>query len=114
MTSLWTYANPARFLQVTQPVAPWLLGAAGALLAVGLAWGFFGTPPDARQGAAVTNTAASSGIADTSPRPTTTERMSPPAPTRSRYSRTISQKRGSAATTSAPSRPRPPPPWASS
>ena len=53
MTSLWTYANPARFLQVTQPVAPWLLAGALALTGAGLAWGFFGTPPDARQGAAV-------------------------------------------------------------
>lgn len=43
MASLWTYANPSRFLQATQPVAPWLLGAALAVTAAGLLWGFFGT-----------------------------------------------------------------------
>lgn len=51
--SLWEYANPRRFVAVTTPVLPWAFGAAGACLLVGLAWGFFLTPDDYRQGSTV-------------------------------------------------------------
>ena len=51
--SLWDYANPVRFMRLSGRVLPvaWALAAAG--IGVGLAWGFFGTPDDYRQGSTV-------------------------------------------------------------
>ncbi|MEM1267304.1 MAG: heme ABC transporter permease [Pseudomonadota bacterium] len=51
--SIWRYANPAEFMRVTEPVVPWLWGLTAASLAVGLGWGFFGTPDDYQQGSTV-------------------------------------------------------------
>ncbi|OSP56275.1 heme ABC transporter permease CcmC [Pseudoruegeria sp. SK021] len=51
--SLWEYANPKRFMQISAAVLPWVAGFGGVCLAVGLIWGFFGTPEDYRQGATV-------------------------------------------------------------
>ncbi|RVT84168.1 heme ABC transporter permease [Rhodobacteraceae bacterium CCMM004] len=51
--SLWTYANPAKFMAFTRPVLPVLWGLAAAALGVGLIWGFFFTPDDFRQGSTV-------------------------------------------------------------
>ncbi len=51
--SLWSYANPVRFMGATRPLVP-ILGAVAALcLVVGLSWGFFFTPDDYRQGSTV-------------------------------------------------------------
>ena len=51
--SLWSYANPVKFLTLSARVQPvlWLLSL--CLVAVGLIWGFFGTPDDFRQGSTV-------------------------------------------------------------
>lgn len=51
--SIWSYANPVKFLTLSARVQPvlWLL--ALAFVATGLIWGFFGTPEDYRQGATV-------------------------------------------------------------
>lgn len=51
--SLWEYANPRKFLTTSERVLPWLWGLAGLCLVVGLIWGFFYTPNEARQGATV-------------------------------------------------------------
>ena len=51
--SLWEYANPKRFMGWTAPVMPWIFGAAALFLVTGLAWGFFFTPDDYRQGSTV-------------------------------------------------------------
>jgi heme exporter protein C len=51
--SLWDYANPKRFVDTTTPALPWLFGAAGACLVVGLGWGFFLTPEAQRFGSSV-------------------------------------------------------------
>lgn len=51
--SLWDYANPRRFMQVSARVLPWSAGLTALLMAAGLAWGFFLTPDDFRQGASV-------------------------------------------------------------
>ena len=51
--SLWEYANPTRFMRVSGAALPWLWGLTAACLATGLAWGFFFTPDDFRQGATV-------------------------------------------------------------
>ena len=51
--SLWSYANPARFMSVTAPLVPVLSILAGLLLTAGLFWGFFFTPDDYRQGSTV-------------------------------------------------------------
>jgi heme exporter protein C len=51
--SLWDYANPKKFIATTGPVIPWAFGLAGLCLAIGLTWGFFFTPDDARQGSTV-------------------------------------------------------------
>lgn len=51
--SLWEYANPKRFMQVSAAVLPWVAGLAAVTLGAGLVWGFFLTPDDARQGASV-------------------------------------------------------------
>lgn len=51
--SIWRYANPAEFMRVTGPVILplWLL--AGVLLAIGISWALFFTPPDYQQGSTV-------------------------------------------------------------
>ncbi len=51
--SVWEYANPKKFIATTTPVIPWAFGLAGLCLVVGLAWGFFLTPDDFRQGSTV-------------------------------------------------------------
>lgn len=51
--SLWTYANPTRFMSTTRPLVPALGAIAAVFLVVGLVWGFFFTPDDYRQGATV-------------------------------------------------------------
>lgn len=48
--SLWEFANPVRFMRLSGKILPWVAGLAAATLLVGLIWGFFFTPPDARQG----------------------------------------------------------------
>ncbi|MEM6940772.1 MAG: heme ABC transporter permease [Pseudomonadota bacterium] len=51
--SIWSYANPVKFLALSARVQPvlWLLSAICVI--GGLAWGFFGTPDDFRQGSTV-------------------------------------------------------------
>ncbi|MEO9574183.1 MAG: heme ABC transporter permease [Tateyamaria sp.] len=51
--SLWEYANPVKFLALSERVMPWLWVSSGICLAVGLIWGFFFTPDDFRQGSTV-------------------------------------------------------------
>ncbi|MEM8788092.1 MAG: heme ABC transporter permease [Pseudomonadota bacterium] len=51
--SLWRFANPAAFMALTDRVLPALSVLTALCLAVGLAWGFFGTPHDYQQGATV-------------------------------------------------------------
>ncbi|MBD3662469.1 heme ABC transporter permease [Sulfitobacter aestuariivivens] len=51
--SIWTYANPVKFLALSTRVQPWLWAAASIAIGVGLVWGFFGTPDDFRQGSTV-------------------------------------------------------------
>ncbi|SDI85825.1 heme ABC transporter permease [Salipiger marinus] len=51
--SIWEYANPVKFIRVTDRILPWIAGGAALCLAVGLVWGFFFTPDDYRQGATV-------------------------------------------------------------
>ncbi len=51
--SLWEYANPRRFMAITDRVVAPAFGLAFLALAVGLIWGFFFTPDDFRQGATV-------------------------------------------------------------
>ena len=51
--SLWEYANPVKFLRLSERVLPWLWGLSAVCLSVGLIWGFFFTPDDFRQGSTV-------------------------------------------------------------
>lgn len=51
--SLWEYANPKRFMQVSAMLLPWVSGAAALCLGAGLVWGYFFTPDDFRQGSTV-------------------------------------------------------------
>ncbi|WP_299149484.1 heme ABC transporter permease [uncultured Tateyamaria sp.] len=51
--SLWEYANPVKFLRLSERVLPWLWGLSAVCLVVGLVWGFFFTPDDFRQGSTV-------------------------------------------------------------
>ena len=51
--SLWDYANPRRFLAVTDRVVGPAFVLAGIALVIGLTWGFFFTPADFRQGESV-------------------------------------------------------------
>ncbi|HVZ91109.1 MAG TPA: heme ABC transporter permease CcmC [Rhizomicrobium sp.] len=44
------YANPARFMQLSAALLPWLSGAAAALIALGLYLGLVAAPPDYQQG----------------------------------------------------------------
>ena len=51
--SLWSYANPAKFMATTERVLMPLGILTGLCLAIGLLWGFFGTPDDYQQGSTV-------------------------------------------------------------
>ena len=51
--SLWEYANPVKFLKLSDKVLPFFSGFSIIGLAVGLFWGFFFTPDDYRQGSTV-------------------------------------------------------------
>jgi heme exporter protein C len=51
--SIWEYANPKRFMDTTAWLTPWLGVATALCLLIGLAWGFFFTPDDFRQGSTV-------------------------------------------------------------
>ena len=51
--SLWEYANPRKFMQTTDRLAPALAIAAVVVLAAGLTWGFFFTGDERRMGATV-------------------------------------------------------------
>lgn len=53
MPTLWEYANPVKFLHLSEKVLPVLWVGAFAALAVGLVWGFFFTPDDFRQGSTI-------------------------------------------------------------
>lgn len=51
--SLWEYANPVKFLRLSERVQPVLWVLAISSVVVGLFWGFFFTPDDFRQGSTV-------------------------------------------------------------
>ncbi|MEL7470214.1 MAG: heme ABC transporter permease [Pseudomonadota bacterium] len=51
--SIWRYANPAEFMRITQSVMVPLWVLSGALIAFGLGWALFFTPPDYQQGSTV-------------------------------------------------------------
>lgn len=51
--SIWEYANPVRFMRLSERLLPWVAGLAALTLAVGLIWGFFLTPDDYKQGSTV-------------------------------------------------------------
>jgi heme exporter protein C len=51
--SLWEYANPVKFLRLSERVLPTLWVLAISSVIVGLVWGFFFTPDDVRQGSTV-------------------------------------------------------------
>ncbi len=51
--SIWEYANPVRFMRLTDRVLPIVAGLAALALALGLVWGFFFTPYDYKQGSTV-------------------------------------------------------------
>ncbi|WP_211784660.1 heme ABC transporter permease [Falsirhodobacter algicola] len=51
--SIWDYANPRRFMQLSGILLPWVTVLAAAGLVIGLTWGFFFTPEDYRQGSTV-------------------------------------------------------------
>ncbi|MGL4309219.1 MAG: heme ABC transporter permease [Paracoccaceae bacterium] len=51
--SLWEYANPVKFMQLSARVLPWLSLAAALSLGAGLVWGFFLTPDAENFGATV-------------------------------------------------------------
>lgn len=51
--SIWEYANPVRFMRLSNTLLPWVSAIAILLISVGLIWGFFFTPDDFRQGSTV-------------------------------------------------------------
>ena len=51
--SFWSFANPARFMRLTDPLITPLGIVTAVLLLIGLGWGFFGTPDDYQQGSTV-------------------------------------------------------------
>lgn len=51
--SIWTYANPKRFMQASGWLLPYATVAAAACVLTGLVWGFFFTPDDYKQGSTV-------------------------------------------------------------
>ncbi len=42
--SFWEFANPRRFIRISDVAVPWLFGAALVCLVVGLGWGYFFVP----------------------------------------------------------------------
>ncbi|MGY6536692.1 MAG: heme ABC transporter permease CcmC [Pararhodobacter sp.] len=52
-SSLWEYANPVRFMRLSDWLLPVVALGAVVLTAIGLIWGFFLTPDDFRQGSTV-------------------------------------------------------------
>ena len=53
MASIWEYANPRKFMTVSGAILPGVSVVAAVLLVGGMAWGFFLTPDDFRQGSTV-------------------------------------------------------------
>jgi heme exporter protein C len=51
--SIWTYANPKKFMQTSGVVLPWLAVMSAICLIIGLVWGFFFTPDAVNFGATV-------------------------------------------------------------
>ena len=51
--SLWEYANPARFMRLSDRILPVATGLTVVFLLTGLIWGFFFTPDDYKQGSTV-------------------------------------------------------------
>ena len=51
--SLWEYANPVKFLKLSDRLLPFFTGFSIIGVAIGLFWGFFFTPDDYRQGSTV-------------------------------------------------------------
>ena len=51
--SLWEYANPVKFLKLSDKLLPFFASFSIIGLAIGLFWGFFFTPDDYRQGSTV-------------------------------------------------------------
>lgn len=51
--SLWEYANPVKFLRLSNRVMPWVGNGSAFCLISGLIWGFFFTPEDYRMGSTV-------------------------------------------------------------
>ena len=51
--SIWEYANPVKFLKLSDKVLPFFAGFSIIGIAIGLFWGFFFTPDDYRQGSTV-------------------------------------------------------------
>jgi heme exporter protein C len=51
--SIWEYANPVKFLKLSDKVLPFFAWFSIIGLAIGLLWGFFFTPDDYRQGSTV-------------------------------------------------------------
>lgn len=51
--SLWDYANPVRFMRLSERLLPVAWAVAGLGIGIGLLWGFFLTPDDFRQGSTV-------------------------------------------------------------
>lgn len=51
--SIWEYANPRRFMRLTDLVLPWATAGTVLCMSVGLIWGFFFTPDDYEQGSTV-------------------------------------------------------------
>jgi len=51
--SLWEYANPVRFMRLTDRVLPVITVLSVVGLTIGLVWGFFFTPDDYKQGSTV-------------------------------------------------------------
>ena len=51
--SIWDYANPKRFMTTSGLLLPWVSGLAAVLVLGGLAWGFFFTGDDYKQGSTV-------------------------------------------------------------
>ncbi len=46
----WELANPNKFVRLTNAVVPYLWAVSLALIAIGLIWGIYFTPPEAKQG----------------------------------------------------------------
>ena len=53
MASIWEWANPRRFMWLTDRILPVVTVLAAGMFVAGLVWGFFFTPDDYRQGATV-------------------------------------------------------------